>query len=151
MTIISSRAVCVCVSVAHRESTKARSMAENITIFCYRHRRFDGDSSYEHKVTCRDLFHEKRVTRFLLRVTAAHSCEGGECLYALAGIKIPASAQITFKFFLKKLAIPCTYLFFKLVPRSFAPKQRRHFEIFRKGDGLSLVHLLGIKAVTLKS
>ena len=28
-----------------------------------------------------------------------------------------------------------------------APKQRRHFEIFRKGDGLSLVHLLEIKAI----
>ncbi len=37
------------------------------------------------------------------------------------------------------------------MPRSFAPKQRRQFEISRKGDGLSLVHLLGIKAVTLKS
>ncbi len=34
--------------------------------------------------------------------------------------------------------------------RSFAPKQRRHFEIFRKGDGHSLVHLLGIKAVYAK-
>ena len=29
----------------------------------------------------------------------------------------------------------CTYLFFKHMPRSFAPKQRRQFEIFRKGDG----------------
>ena len=67
-------------------------------------------------------------------VFTAHSCQEGECLYALAG-----------------LVIPCTYLFFKHVPRSFAPKQRRHFEIFRKDDGLSLVHLLGIKAVTLKS
>ena len=83
----------------------------------------------------------------------AYNCQGGggECLHALAGIKIPASAQITFKFFLKT-GIPCTYLFFKHMPRSFAPKQRRQFEIFRKGDGLSLVHLLGIKAVyTLKS
>ncbi len=31
------------------------------------------------------------------------------------------------------------------MPRSFAPKQRQQFEIFRKGDSLSLVHLLGIK------
>ncbi len=36
----------VCVSVPHREITRARSTAENITIFCYRHRRFDGDSPY---------------------------------------------------------------------------------------------------------
>ncbi len=41
-----------------------------------------------------------------------------------------------------------TYLFFKNMARSFAPKQRLQFEIFRKGDGLSLVHLLGIKAVS---
>ncbi len=100
-----------------------------------------------HRVTYRELTRRKKRNA----VFTAHSCQGGECLYALTGIKIPASAQITFKFFLKKLAIPCTYLFFKHVPRSFAPKQRRHYEIFRKGDGLSLVHLLGIKAVTLKS
>ena len=45
---------------------------------------------------------EKSVTRFLLRITSAHGCQGGgECLYTRAGIKIPASAQITFKYLLK--------------------------------------------------
>ncbi len=58
----------------------------------------------------------------------------------------PSKCTNYFQVFLKKLAIPCTYLFFKHVPRSFAPKQRRHFEIFRNGDGLSLVHLLEIKS-----
>ena len=44
--------------------------------------------------------------RFLLRITSAHGCQAGECLYTLAGTKIPASAQITFKlFFFKLLAI----------------------------------------------
>ncbi len=97
---------------------------------------------------------EKSVTRFLLRITAAIVVRGGggECLYTLAGIKIPASAQITFKYFLKNwLYRVYTYLFFKHMPQFFAPKQRRQFEIFRKGDGLSLVYLLGIKAVALKS
>ncbi len=62
---------------------------------------------FGHRVIYRELTRRKKRNA----VFTAHSCLGGECLYALAGIKTPASAQITFKF-KKKLALACTYISF---------------------------------------
>ncbi len=90
-----------------------------------------------HRVTYREhtesSLDEKSVTRFLLRIIIRG---GGNASMHLLESKSQQVHKLLSSFFLK-LAIPCTYLFYKHMPRSFAPKQRRQFEIFRKGDGMA--------------
>ena len=109
-----------------------------------------GLSARGHRVTYMQRAHstKKSVTRFLLRIVV----RGVNASMHLLESKSQQVHKLLSSFFYKNGYTVCTYRFFKHVPQSFAPKhERRHIEIFWKGDGLSLVHLLGIKAVTLKS